>query len=79
LHATFLVSPGNVDELGRAGAAAEELFVLAVSLGGSVTGEHGVGVVKRGRQQWPARKAALMTSVKDAFDPQGLMNPGKKI
>ena len=79
LHATFLVSPGNVDELGRAGAAAEELFVLAVSLGGSVTGEHGVGVVKRGRQQWPARKAALMTSVKDAFDPRGLMNPGKKI
>jgi glycolate oxidase subunit GlcD len=79
LHATFLVSPGNVDELGRAGAAAEELFVLAVSLGGSVTGEHGVGVVKRGRQQWPARKAALMTSLKDAFDPRGLMNPGKKI
>jgi glycolate dehydrogenase FAD-linked subunit len=79
LHATFLVSPGNVDELGRAGAAAEELFVLAVSLGGSVTGEHGVGVVKRGRQQWPARKAALMTSVKDAFDPRGLMNPGKKV
>jgi glycolate oxidase subunit GlcD len=79
LHATFLVSPGNVDELGRAGAAADELFVLAVSLGGSVTGEHGVGVVKRGRQQWSPRKAALMTSVKDAFDPRGLMNPGKKV
>jgi glycolate oxidase subunit GlcD len=79
LHATFLVSPGNAGELERAGAAAEELFLLAVSLGGSVTGEHGVGVVKRGRQQWPARKSALMTSVKEAFDPRGLLNPGKKI
>ena len=54
LHATFLVSPGSADELERAGAAAEELFLLAVSLGGSVTGEHGVGIVKRGRQQWSA-------------------------
>jgi len=79
LHATFLVSPGSADELERAGAAAEELFLLAVALGGSVTGEHGVGIVKRGRQQWSARKSALMTSVKEAFDPRGLMNPGKKI
>jgi FAD/FMN-containing dehydrogenase len=79
LHATFLVSPGSAHELERAGAAAEELFLLAVSLGGSVTGEHGVGIVKRGRQQWSARKSALMTSVKEAFDPRGLMNPGKKI
>jgi FAD/FMN-containing dehydrogenase len=73
------VSPGSADELERAGAAAEELFLRAVSLGGSVTDEHGVGIVKRGRQQWSARKSALMTSVKEAFDPRGLMNPGKKI
>jgi glycolate dehydrogenase FAD-linked subunit len=79
LHATFLVSPGSVEELERARAAAEELFVLAVSLGGSVSGEHGVGVVKRGRQGWSPKTAALMTAVKDAFDPRGLMNPGKKI
>jgi glycolate oxidase subunit GlcD len=79
LHATFLVSPESVDELERARAAAEELFVLAVSLGGSVSGEHGVGVVKRGRQGWSPKTAALMAAVKDAFDPQGIMNPGKKI
>jgi FAD/FMN-containing dehydrogenase len=79
LHATFLVSPESVDELERAQAASEELFVLAVSLGGSVSGEHGVGVVKRGRQGWSPKTAALMTAVKDAFDPRGLMNPGKKI
>jgi glycolate oxidase subunit GlcD len=79
LHATFLVSPGGVDELERARAAAEELFVLAVALGGSVSGEHGVGVVKRGLQGWSPKTAALMTAVKDAFDPRGLMNPGKKV
>jgi glycolate oxidase subunit GlcD len=79
LHATFLVSPERADELERARAAAEELFVLAVSLGGSVSGEHGVGVVKRGRQGWSPKTAALMTAVKDSFDPRGLMNPGKKI
>jgi len=79
LHATFLVSPGSADELERGRAAAEELFVLAVSLGGSVSGEHGVGVVKRGRQGWSPKTVALMTAVKDAFDPEGLMNPGKKI
>jgi glycolate oxidase subunit GlcD len=79
LHATFLVSLESADELERARAAAEELFVLAVSLGGSVSGEHGVGVVKRGRQGWSPKTAALMTAVKDAFDPRGLMNPGKKI
>jgi FAD/FMN-containing dehydrogenase len=53
--------------------------VLAVSLGGSVSGEHGVGVVKRGLQGWPPKTAALMTAVKDAFDPRGLMNPGTKV
>ena len=49
------------------------------ALGGSVSGEHGVGIVKRGRQGWSPKTAALMTAVKDAFDPRGLMNPGKKI
>ena len=79
LHATFLVSPERADELERAEEAAQDLFALALSLGGSVSGEHGVGVVKRGRQGWSPEAAALMAAVKQAFDPRGLMNPGKKI
>jgi glycolate oxidase subunit GlcD len=79
LHATFLVSPERADELERAEEAAQDLFALALSLGGSVSGEHGVGVVKRGRQGWSPEAAALMAAVKEAFDPRGLMNPGKKI
>ena len=79
LHATFLVSPEGADELKRAEEAAQDLFAFALSLGGSVSGEHGVGVVKRGRQGWSPEAAALMAAVKQAFDPRGLMNPGKKI
>ena len=79
LHATFLVSPERADELERAEEAAQDLFALALSLGGSVSGEHGVGVVKRGRQGWSPEAAALMAAVKQAFDPRGLMNPGKKV
>jgi glycolate oxidase subunit GlcD len=79
LHATFLVAPGSVEELERAEEASRDLFALAVSLGGSVSGEHGVGLVKRGRQGWSPKTAALMAAVKQAFDPRGLMNPGKKV
>jgi glycolate oxidase subunit GlcD len=79
LHATFLVSPESAEELERAEAASQDLFALALSLGGSVSGEHGVGVVKRGRQGWPPKSAALMAAVKQVFDPRGLMNPGKKV
>lgn len=56
-----------------------ELFAIVVELGGSLTGEHGVGYIQR--EYMPIMKTpaelALMKRVKDAFDPQGLLNPGK--
>lgn len=81
LHSTFLVDPTDAAELERAGAAAEELFALAAGMGGSVSGEHGVGWVKRGQlaRQWSPRAVELHAGVKRAFDPKGLMNPGKKV
>ena len=81
LHSTFLVDPRDDTELERARSASEELFELAALLGGSISGEHGVGWVKRGqlRRQWSPRALALQAAVKDAFDPRGIMNPGKKI
>jgi len=80
LHSTFMVEAQDDAELARARAAAEELFALAVELGGSISGEHGIGWVKRGQlaRQWPPRLLGLHAAVKDAFDPKGLMNPGKK-
>src|SRR6266571_2746181 len=80
LHSTFMVDAHDDAELARAHAAAEELFALAVELGGSISGEHGTGWVKRGQlaRQWSPRLLELHAAVKDAFDPKGLMNPGKK-
>jgi glycolate oxidase subunit GlcD len=80
LHSTFLVDPAATAELERADAAAEELFDLAVRLGGSVSGEHGLGLVKGGQleRQWPPAAYGLHRSIKESFDPAGLLNPGKK-
>jgi glycolate oxidase subunit GlcD len=81
LHSTFLVSPQDADELARADLAAGELFVLATSLGGSVSGEHGVGWLKRGQleRQWSPRALELHAEIKRVFDPKDLLNPGKKV
>jgi glycolate oxidase subunit GlcD len=80
LHTTFLIDRDDDDDRARAARASEQLFELALSLGGTISGEHGVGVVKRA---WLARRlgadaAELHAAVKRAFDPENLLNPGKK-
>jgi glycolate oxidase subunit GlcD len=81
LHSTMMVDRGDPDELHRAQAAAHELFELAAGLGGAVSGEHGLGTVKRGALalQWPERALVLHEGIKQLFDPKGLLNPGKKL
>jgi len=81
VHATVLVDPVREDELDAADAVGEQLFALVIELGGSIAGEHGVGWHKRGRlaAQWHARALTLHEQVKHAFDPKGLLNPGKKL
>ena len=51
------------------------------ALGGSISGEHGVGIVKRGQlaRQWSPRALELHAEIKRTFDPKGLLNPGKKV
>ena len=69
------------DEVGRAKEASAKLFEIALRLGGTISGEHGVGRLKAGhlRDQWPARAVELHGAVKAAFDPKGLLNPGAKL
>jgi glycolate oxidase subunit GlcD len=80
IHSTFLFAADDAGEQRRADDACRELFDLALRLGGSVTGEHGIGWLKRGqleRQLGPGGYE-LHRRVKQAFDPKGLLNPGKK-
>ncbi len=81
LHATFLIDPRRRGDRERAEAAAAGLFEMVLDMGGSVTGEHGVGYTKLPylERQIGAAGVELMGRIKDALDPRGLLNPGKKI
>lgn len=80
LHSTFMLNARDPEQVERARAAADELFALARELGGTVSGEHGLGWVKRGQlhRQWPDAAVRLQRELKALFDPKGLLNPGKK-
>ncbi len=81
IHSNFLFSPDDPAELERVEAACEEIYELAVRLRGSVSGEHGVGCLKRGalERQLDPVTLELHRGVKRLFDPKGLLNPGKKV
>jgi glycolate dehydrogenase FAD-linked subunit len=81
VHANFVVDPDDEAELDRARAGAEEVFAMAIRLGGSISGEHGIGWTKRGwlERQWEPRAVELHRELKRTFDPKGLLNPGKKV
>jgi FAD/FMN-containing dehydrogenase len=81
LHATFLIDRSDRGEIDRAESAAEELFALAMSLGGSVSGEHGIGALKRAAaaRALSPEVVRLNAQIKRALDPKGLLNPGKKL
>jgi glycolate oxidase len=79
LHPTFLTDERNQEEMKRVHEASREIFEKAVELGGTITGEHGVGYAKREFLAGMVGSLSidLMRKVKAAFDPKGLMNPGK--
>ena len=80
LHTTFLLASNDERELALAPQLSEALFELALRLGGTISGEHGVGYVKRNwlERQLGPRAFELHSAVKQAFDPRNLLNPGKK-
>ncbi|HIG56259.1 MAG TPA: FAD-binding protein [Candidatus Latescibacteria bacterium] len=78
LHPTFLCDERNEEEMARVEKAMEEVFSFAVELGGTITGEHGVGLAKKPflpKQLGPVGMDVLKR-VKIAFDPVGILNPG---
>ena len=79
LHPTGLTDTRDRDELARVEAAFAEIFDAALDLGGTITGEHGVGLKKRfvlPKRVGPAGMAT-MKAIKDGLDPNHILNPGK--
>jgi glycolate oxidase len=79
LHPTACVDPADGDAADRAHAAFVEVFHAATALGGTITGEHGIGAAKLPYlvDHLGADQMALLRRVKAAFDPAGILNPGK--
>jgi glycolate oxidase len=79
LHPTFVWDRGDSAAAKRAQTACEELYRSAIALGGTVTGEHGIGAARRPflEAQAGADAVAVMRAIKAALDPLGILNPGK--
>jgi glycolate oxidase len=79
IHVNIMVDPADEDEVARAHAAEPVLFAGVVALEGSISGEHGIGFSKAPfvPLELSAEEIALMKRVKAAFDPHGILNPGK--
>lgn len=78
-HPTVCFDAADPEETARARASFDEIMALGLELGGTITGEHGVGLLKK---DWLARELGpvsleLHRGIKSAFDPLGLLNPGK--
>ncbi|HXJ71409.1 MAG TPA: FAD-linked oxidase C-terminal domain-containing protein, partial [Candidatus Dormibacteraeota bacterium] len=79
LHPTFLTDERNQEEMHRVEVAFHEIFEEAIRLGGTITGEHGVGLAKKSFLPKFAGDAQMrvMRELRRALDPNGILNPGK--
>jgi glycolate oxidase len=79
LHPTFLTDERNTEEMARVHEALEDIVTKTLALGGTITGEHGVGLAKKSwlRRQVGENSHDLMREIKRAWDPRNLLNPGK--
>lgn len=79
LHPTCATDARNEEEIHRVEEAFAEIFDAAIRLGGTITGEHGVGMVKAPYLEWKVGAAGIevMKAIKQALDPNTIMNPGK--
>ncbi len=79
IHVNFLCDKDDADSIARARECVRETFALSVNLGGSISGEHGIGYVKAAYLDMAIDEPTLeiMKNIKRVFDPHGILNPGK--
>ncbi len=79
IHVNFMCNREDADSIERARLAVKETFLLSVELGGTISGEHGIGYVKAAYMNYAIDKPTLevMKGIKKVFDPNGILNPGK--
>ncbi|MBN1843851.1 MAG: FAD-binding protein [Deltaproteobacteria bacterium] len=79
IHFNIILDKGDKETLGQAERAVEELFKHTIAMGGTISGEHGVGITKAPylEMEIGSEEIALMKRIKTAFDPNGILNPGK--
>jgi glycolate oxidase len=79
MHPTFLAPHGDPDTMVRVLEAFDEVIDIALDLGGTITGEHGVGLLKARHleREVGAANMAVQRSIKQALDPQHILNPGR--
>jgi len=81
LHPTIVTPRGDADAAARGLAAFDDILSVALRHGGSVTGEHGIGLLKRPAlaEELDVPAQDLHLRIKEVFDPRGILNPGKSL
>ncbi len=79
IHVNLLINPDNMDEVMRAECCLDEVFDLVIKLRGTLSGEHGIGSEKRAfvTKEIDNTTLSLMRNIKNLFDPNNILNPGK--
>ena len=79
IHVNLMVDRADSDEYARAQNLIGEIFKFTIQMGGTISGEHGVGMTKSAYigMEIPPVELALMKKIKEVFDPKGILNPGK--
>jgi glycolate oxidase len=79
IHVNFMCDRDDTEAMRRARAAVRETFAVSINLGGTISGEHGIGYVKAPYLEMALDDSTIdaMKRIKRALDPNGILNPGK--
>jgi glycolate oxidase len=79
IHCNIMYDKTDASQVKQAHKAVDKLFAATLALGGTITGEHGVGLSKKAYLSWEIgeKEQSIMKQIKAVFDPRQILNPGK--